>query len=206
MTQAALNSDATRPPAQAEYIGLVGAAIAHRQWTQSLGVSVLQPAIVLEPDSGIHLEQPTVVHATARVEEALYVEGPIVANNAGVCVVLVVDTTKTPAQLLDKAVAWNSDITGNGVIAARKAKEQERVLGIVTGGEDATSVRVVVAGAATATLTSGAAVKIGDWLTLDDNGTLIPVAVVSTSTGQLVGKVIGLPNAQHQVPIVVCLG
>ncbi len=220
-TQAALDADVTLPPARAEYVGLVGAAIAHpRRWTESNGVEAFEPAIVLEPDSGIHLEQPTVVHADARVEGVLYASTAIVAEQFGLCMVFPVDLAAGVAanSLLNKAVAWSTAPGANGVIAAPKDDGsaipldlRSKVLGIAVltdadrqvGASKQSTLRVVVSGPALATLTPSANTDIGDWLVLDDAGLLKPAS--SSTAGQLVAKVCGNKNAQNQVAVIVSL-
>lgn len=198
-----VDGDPTNAPAQVEYVGLVCASLTHpRGWSSSLGKQNVAPAIRLDPESGIHLAQPTVAHANVRVDGTFYAPKAIVVSEAGVCVVFAVASGTAATSLLNKAVQW--DKTKAGVVAADA--NSKTVVGIAVAveataaGADA-GVRVVVSGPALAEL-SGADPDPGTWLVASGGG---QVSVTGSPTaGSLVGKVIaGAP--QNKVQMIVSL-
>jgi hypothetical protein len=209
------DADPTLAPARAEYVGVVAAQIAHpRQWTGSRNAPALSAAIVLEPDSGIHLEQNTVLHANARVEGVLYVNGQTVgaSSDSGYCVVLDVSSDAKAKDLVGFAVSWDKDTATPGVKKAPTQEVSDHVLGIAVApdanvsvsGQTIERVRVAVAGPALVKVSSATPISIGNWLVLKDQGELM-LSGTPHEAGSLVAKVIGAP-AGDRVPVIVCLG
>jgi hypothetical protein len=207
---------AQAPPAQAEYIGVLAAGIAHpRAWAGAQGATIT-PAISLEPESGIHFWQKTMLQQDVYATGLLMVDGPVIAN-AGVAMVQPVDTTiltgSNPANsLVNLAVAYRTQ----GVVAADintaaapPIDDSARVLGIAIAPHDdqATQVRVVISGVAVATLTvDPSTLTPGQWLVLDSKGALKASGAAPTA-GMLVAKFLGtVDSGAKTAKVLVSLG
>ncbi|KYG02867.1 hypothetical protein BE21_54085 [Sorangium cellulosum] len=191
----------------AQYIGLVGATLAHpRAWTAAAG-GALSPAMELDPRQGVtfHHEAafagPAAFRADVSIAGKLTVTGEVDLRKAIVAskrLAHELPAEASAADLVRRAAAW-----GSGGVRPAAASDRSAVLGIVAAVEGQVA-RVVLSGV-TATRVAGA-VRPGDWLEIADHEAGALKKAEQPQSGALVAKALEPTEAAGgEIKVLVCL-